>query len=133
MLELRHEVNKQLLKQTRVNSAGFDKIDYTYNLFHHCRKIQRQMLRSKVFTLQKTVMTYTLGLICLTLAINPCRASSMAGAPSVHKLTQFSQLMPSFCWKLSTTLKMSAPVAVVVSGVQNRNSSSRSMSPSYLT
>ena len=133
MLELRPEVNIQLLEQTRFNSTGFDKVDYTYNLLHHCRKIQRQMLRARFSRYRRQWTTWTLGLICLTRAVNPCRAPSIAGAPSVHKLTRFSQLMPSFCWKLSTTLKMSAPVAVVVSSMQNRNSSLRSMSPSYLT
>ena len=40
---------------TRINGIDFDKVDHTYNLFHDCRKMQRQMLRSKVFTVQKTV------------------------------------------------------------------------------
>ena len=55
MLELRPIVNTQLLEKTRVNSTDFDKVDYTYNLLHHYRKIQKQMLRSKVSTVQKTV------------------------------------------------------------------------------
>ena len=55
MLEFRPEVDTYLLEQTRVNCAGFDEVDYSNNLLHHCRKSPRQMLRSKVFTVKKTV------------------------------------------------------------------------------
>ena len=132
MLEFRPKVDSHLLKQTRVNCAGFYEVDYSNNLLPHCRKIRRQMLPSKVFTVKKTVDDSDITIDLLDSCSKPCRAPSIAGAPSVYKLTQFLQLIPSFCWKLSTTLKMSASVAVV-SGVQNRNSSSRFVSHSYLT
>ena len=106
MLGLRLVVNTQLLEKTRVNSTGFDEVDYTYNLLHHCRKIQRQMLRSKVFVVQKTVDDLDARINWPDSCSKPVSTPSIAGAPSVHKLTQFSQLMPSCCWKLSTTLKM---------------------------
>ena len=130
MLELRPKVNTQLLEQTRVNSTGFDKVDYTYNLLHHCRKIQRQMLCSKVFAVQKTVDDLDTRTDLLDSCSKPVSSIKHCGCAVRHKLTQFSQLIPSFCWKM---LKMLVPVAVVVSSVQNRNSFSRSVSPSYLT
>ena len=37
--------------------------------------------------------TWTLGLIGLTSAVNLCRAPSIAGAPSVHKLTALLQCL----------------------------------------
>ena len=35
MLEFRHEVDTNLLEETRINSAGFDEVDYSNNLLHY--------------------------------------------------------------------------------------------------
>ena len=79
MLEFRSEVDTHLLRQKRANCAGFDEVDYSNNLQHHCRMTQRQMLRSNIL----------LRLTCFTCEVNRRRAPSIAGVSSVHKLTVF--------------------------------------------
>jgi len=89
------------------------------------------MLRSKVFTVQKTVDDLDISIDLLDSCSKPLSSTKHRGnAVSASAVTVFP-VDAFFCWKLS--LKISAPVAVVVSGVQNRNSSSRSVSPSYLS
>ena len=80
MLEFRLEVETHLLKQTRVNCTGFDEVECSNNLLLHCRKIRRQMLRSKVFTVKKTVDDSDIKIDLLDLCSEPLSSTKHRGS-----------------------------------------------------